>query len=312
MNDKDYFSHLYKIASHLNKEHSLRSALRKSLEKTVEILNVETGWIWLTELDNKSVYLAASYNLPPALSNYPERLSGWCYCIKQYLSDEMDQALNISEIACSRLIDISAGTKGLKFHASIPIIIRGEKVGILNLLSKESRQLEEKELTILNTISELVGTAIQRTRLQQSYNANHIEPNAKLGSLMERTFHPQLEGIISSLEGSESSPDKVNEALEKLKELQKHLSLISNETVQYKEPNDPRKEFHYPELPLTKRELEVLSLVRKGLTNGQIGKQLFIAERTVKFHVTAILSKLNAQTRTEAVDISLKRGLLGL
>lgn len=43
------------------------------------------------------------------------------------------------------------------------------KVGIMNLLSKETRKLDDKELTILNTISELVGTAIQRTRLQQTY-----------------------------------------------------------------------------------------------------------------------------------------------
>lgn len=45
MSDKEYFSHLYEIASHLNKEFSLHSALRKSLEKTVELLNLETGWI---------------------------------------------------------------------------------------------------------------------------------------------------------------------------------------------------------------------------------------------------------------------------
>jgi len=133
MNDKDYFSQLYEIASHLNKEHTLSAALSKALEKTVEILNLETGWFWLTEPDNKSVFLAASYNLPPALSNHPERLSGWCYCIAQYLSDDIDQAMNISEIACSRLKDIDSGTKDLKFHATIPIIIHGQKVGLMNL-----------------------------------------------------------------------------------------------------------------------------------------------------------------------------------
>ena len=91
MHDKEYFSHLYEIASHLNKEFSLPSALRKALEKTVELLDLQTGWIWLVQADNISVYLAASYNLPPALSNNPERLSGWCYCIKKYLSDLMWQ-----------------------------------------------------------------------------------------------------------------------------------------------------------------------------------------------------------------------------
>jgi len=64
MKNKDNLHHLYEIASHLNRAFSLQSALRKSLEKTLEMLTIETGWIWLTEQDNKSVYLAASYNLP--------------------------------------------------------------------------------------------------------------------------------------------------------------------------------------------------------------------------------------------------------
>ncbi len=312
MNDKDYFSHLYEIASHLNKEFSLHSALRKSLEKTVEILNLETGWFWLTEPDNKSVYLAASYNLPPALSNHPERLSGRCYCIKQYLADDIDQAMNISEITCSRLENISTGTKDLKFHAVIPITVNRQKVGLMNLLSKETRQLNEKELAILNTISELVGTAIQRTRLQHSNRSNNLKSDVSLHKVLERVFHPQIEAIVSCLGNSDSNDNKISEALHKAKELQKHLTMFSKETKEQEKARNNSKEFLYPDLPLTKRELEVLTLIRRGLTNGQIGKELFISERTVKFHVTAILSKLNANTRTEAVDISLKRGLLSV
>ncbi|MEM7552221.1 MAG: LuxR C-terminal-related transcriptional regulator [Bacteroidota bacterium] len=312
MDDKHYFSHLYEIASHLNREHSLHSALRKSLEKTVEILNLETGWIWLTEPDNKSVYLAASHNLPPALSNHPERLSGWCYCIKQYLSDDIDQAMNISEITCSRLKDVSTGTKDLKFHATIPVIINGHKVGLMNLLSKESRQLDEKELAILNTISELVGTAIQRTRLRQAYGNDHMGEGVNIRDLLERVFRPHIEAIISLLDHSRNNEDYVHEALQKVKDLQKQLSLLGKEVEAYEAKGSSSKELHYPDLPLTKRELEVLTLIQKGLTNTQVGEQLFIAERTVKFHVTSILSKLNGSTRTEAVDIALKRGLLSI
>lgn len=102
--DDHYFSHLYEIASYLNKEFSLHAALCKSLEKTMEILHLETGWIWLTEPDHKSVYLAASHNLPPALSNHPERLSGWCYCIKQYLFNHLGFVVqNVEEIASNLL-----------------------------------------------------------------------------------------------------------------------------------------------------------------------------------------------------------------
>lgn len=312
MNDRNYFSHLYEIASFLNREFSLHAALRKSLQKTVEILCLETGWVWLTEPDDKSVYLAASYNLPPAISNHPERLSGWCYCIKQYLSDEMEEAMNISEIACSRLKDINVGTKGLKFHATIPIIINDQKVGIINLLSKETRKLSEKELTILNTISELIGAAIQRTRLQQSYTNKNTPSDTSINRILKSVFLPKIEDIISNLESSKSDKIKISDTRNKAIDLQKQLSILLQETEILQGKTATKNEFHYPETPLTKRELEVLTLIKKGLTNEQIGKQLFITERTVKFHITAILSKLNAKNRTEAVDISLKRGFLGL
>ncbi len=312
MDSKDYFSHLFEVANHLNKEFSLQSALRKSLEKTVEILEVETGWIWLTEQDNKSVYLAASHNLPPALSDFPERLSGWCYCIKQYLEDDIAEAVNISEIACSRLKDISSGTKELKFHATIPITINGQKVGIMNLLSKASRHLDDKELAILNTISELVGTAIQRTRLQQRDSFDDVQSNSKVLEAFKHVFQPQLTSIISRIEDAKVTDKKITEALDMAMDLEQQMSLIYKEAAKQEESAQSSKEFQYPSTPLSKREIEVLHLIRKGLTNNQVGSQLFIAERTVKFHVTAILSKLNAATRTEAVDIALKRGLISI
>lgn len=310
MDDTDYFLQLYEIASHLNKEFSLHSALHKSLEKTAEILGLETGWIWLTEPDQSSVYLAASYNLPPALSNHPERLSGWCYCIKQYLDDDIDEAMNISEITCSRLKDINTGTKGLKFHAVIPIFSNQQKVGLMNLLSKETRELQEKELTLLNTISELVGTAIHRTRLNQSYQPSNTPSKSTMARVMDEVIQPQLESLVSLLNSSKSEDAAVKSALQKAKDVQKQLSQLTAETKKQEATGTVTKELQYPNTPLTKRELEVLQRIKNGRTNNTIGEQLYITERTVKFHVTSILSKLNAKTRTEAVDIALKRGLL--
>lgn len=65
-----------------------------------------------------------------------------------------------------------------------------------------------------------------------------------------------------------------------------------------------------PAVSLTPRETEILALVAEGRTNGEIGKQLFIATKTVSVHVSNILGKLDAASRTEAAAIARRTGLL--
>lgn len=62
--------------------------------------------------------------------------------------------------------------------------------------------------------------------------------------------------------------------------------------------------------PLTPREQEVLQLLAEGLSNRAIAQELEISEHTVKFHVNAIMGKLDAQSRTEAVVRATRLGLI--
>jgi len=66
-----------------------------------------------------------------------------------------------------------------------------------------------------------------------------------------------------------------------------------------------------PDQPaLTERELKVMDLLAHGLSNKDIGKQLYISETTVKFHVRNLMRKLNAASRAEAVYEASKLGLI--
>lgn len=67
-----------------------------------------------------------------------------------------------------------------------------------------------------------------------------------------------------------------------------------------------------PWVQFSRREKQVLQLLSTGKTNRDIGTNLFISESTVKFHVHAILSKLGAGNRTEAVSIAAQAGIINL
>jgi len=84
-----------------------------------------------------------------------------------------------------------------------------------------------------------------------------------------------------------------------LTEFQK-LSNRTEETVQLPSPT------------LTPRELEVLKLVAKGMSNREIGDQLFISENTVKNHIRNILEKLHLHSRMEAVIYAVRERLLDI
>ena len=62
--------------------------------------------------------------------------------------------------------------------------------------------------------------------------------------------------------------------------------------------------------PLTPREVEVLAAVGRGLTNAEIGRELFIGEATVKTHLLRVFAKLGVDDRTRAVTVAIERGIL--
>jgi DNA-binding CsgD family transcriptional regulator len=76
-------------------------------------------------------------------------------------------------------------------------------------------------------------------------------------------------------------------------------------------PRGPRPRTRENPAGLTARELEVLPLIAEGLRNSQIAKRLVVSEKTVDHHVSAILRKLDVQTRGEAAAKAARLGLTG-
>jgi DNA-binding NarL/FixJ family response regulator len=75
-------------------------------------------------------------------------------------------------------------------------------------------------------------------------------------------------------------------------------------------PRDPEHDVYVE--PLTAREQDVLALLAQGLPNKAIAQSLGIGDQTVKFHVAAVIRKLGAVNRTDAVRRAIRRGLVAL
>ena len=62
--------------------------------------------------------------------------------------------------------------------------------------------------------------------------------------------------------------------------------------------------------PLTAREREILTLLARGMSNADMGRELFLSETTIKSHVTRMLSKLGVNSRVQAVVVAYETGLV--
>jgi two-component system, NarL family, response regulator YdfI len=103
------------------------------------------------------------------------------------------------------------------------------------------------------------------------------------------------------------------EITEALAAVHQGLVVLSPEILEALAPTGgelPADEESPPGEPLTPREIEVLGLLADGASNREIAHRMQISEHTAKFHVSSILNKLGATTRTEAVTRGYKEGLI--
>lgn len=166
------------IAHQLNGSAELATALAVALEQITAHFDLQTGWIWLLDEKSGKSYLAAARNLPPALADDPRSMEGDCYCLSTFRRGDLQGAANVNAVVCSRLDGRTAGTAGLRHHASVPLYAQEKKLGMLNVVSSDWQEIATEDLRLLETVGDMLGIAIERARL--------FEHSAELGAVEER------------------------------------------------------------------------------------------------------------------------------
>jgi two-component system NarL family sensor kinase len=180
--------------------------LRESLARVVDLLHLRTGWVWLIDPHTGRFYSAAAQDLPPFLRD-PVRMTGRsCWCIDAFRSGELT-AENIDVIECSRLRAAlgksHTATRGLRYHASIPLYFGDRQLGIMNVATPAWRKLTRRELDLLSTIASQVGVAIERARLaESSVRLARVEERARLARDLHDTLTQGLTAIGLHIEAA--------------------------------------------------------------------------------------------------------------
>lgn len=198
------------MARALNAPVDLPTLLARALEKVAELLGLSTGWVLLFD-EAGEPYVAAEQNLPPGLSQDPKLMAGWCWCLDSFVDGELDGAANIEVIGCSRLRKLGPAkgrTAGLRYHASVPLQVQNERLGMLNVAGPEWRELDADELSLLHTIGDLLGVAVERARLHaRRLDAAQTEERNRLAREIHDTIAQDLSAIAFQLEAAEALLD---------------------------------------------------------------------------------------------------------
>lgn len=136
-------------------------------------------------------------------------------------------------------------------------------------------------------------------------------PDAKIiivtSFLDDEKVYPALEAGATSYMLKTS---KASEIADAVRHTYKGQSVLEPEVTGKMMRKMREKNQHFPHDELTSRELEILLLMAEGKSNQEIADELFIALKTVKTHVSNILSKLQVQDRTQAVIYAFKHSLI--
>jgi two-component system NarL family sensor kinase len=309
------------IAEALNSSADSRQALERTLGLVADLLGLETGWVWLLDREPQQFYLAAAQNLPPYLQE-PVRMSGrWCLCTDLFRQGKL-RPTNVDMLECSRLRPAveakdPALTQGLRYHASIPLYVHDQGLGIMNIAGPAWRRLESDELRLLATIAYQVGIAVERSRLVgESTRLARAEERTRIAREIHDTLAQGLTAIGLDIEGAlrhlESNPERARERLDRaLATVRQSLDEARHSVLDLRAA------------PLAGRPLaEALAALGRAFTSetgvrvhvradGAVALPLRVEAELYRI-AQEVLANVRAHARATQVEIALRRTLQGV
>lgn len=182
---------LNEITQMLNQSVDVQGALSDTLAKVVELMGLETGWVFVRDAVSNDRWagrgyrLAAHHNLPPALTlTNPEAWDKGCDCQHLCNVGQLNEAYN--EVKCSRLASVDGNRNDLTVHASAPLRSGERVMGILNVAAPDWSYFTPRSLALLTNVGSQIGIALERNQLFEMSQQRRVHEQLALLDLSQQ------------------------------------------------------------------------------------------------------------------------------
>jgi DNA-binding NarL/FixJ family response regulator len=195
--------------------------------------------------------------------------------------------------ARARLEALVAGSRAVRLIAAPPGMPLGEQA-----------RTARPDVVLVDLDGERIDTALHDLRSARA-GVIVLDDNPRWVLVDEPSVRSLLRGVLPRDVGA-------GEILAAVQAVAAGLVALHPEALDTLRRRGPARATSDPAQPLTAREIEVLAMLAEGLGNKAIASRLAISSHTAKFHVAAIMGKLGAGSRTEAVALGMRRGLVAI
>lgn len=308
----------------------LQTAMRRALRRALAAAGGDVGFIHLADDGGTTLQLLTHEGLSPTAASALQRVPagdsaiGWVATRRRPLL--LRQGGHDRRLAALLATGCDAGA-----FLGVPIPAGGRICGVLTVLSRDESRFGNEESELLAAVGEQLGLVVENMRLRRQAEqllvmeernrlARELHDSvtqalysvtlfAEAGHRLLQRGHVEQAGTLGYLL-KEASPEELVQAIRRANQGQSSLHPdVALKIVQ--ELHRPAPSTPAPE-PLTEREVDVLKLVAKGMSNVAIAADLTVSERTVRTHISNILAKLHLANRTQATLYALRQGLASL